>query len=77
MSDYEKVTAEGKEGKQEYEGHVGIKLLKRIRKEYGRIIDIVVGDAIYLNKNFIEEVLKLDYNLILRLNDATTGCMSL
>lgn len=67
--DYEKITDEGKDGKQEYEPHVGIKLLKRLRKEYGRIIDIIVGDAIYLNKKFIKEARKLDYNLVLRLKD--------
>lgn len=67
--DYEKITDEGKDGKQQYEPHVGIKLLKRIRKEYGRMIDVVVGDAIYLNKNFIKEALELEYNLVLRLKD--------
>lgn len=67
--DYEKITDEGKDGKQQYEPHVGITLLKRMRKEYGRMIDVVVGDAIYLNKNFINEAMKLDYNLVLRLKD--------
>lgn len=66
---YEKITDKGKNGKQQYEPDIGIKLLKRIRKEYGRMIDIIVGDAIYLNKNFIRELLKLDYNCILRLKD--------
>ena len=66
---YEKITDKGKNGKQQYEPDIGIKLLTRIRKEYGRMIDIIVGDAIYLNKNFIRELLKLDYNCILRLKD--------
>lgn len=66
---YEKITDKGKNGKQQYEPDIGIKLLTRIRKEYGRMIDIIVGDAIYLNKNFIGELLKLDYNCILRLKD--------
>lgn len=67
--DYEKITDKGKNGKQQYEPEVGIKLLTRIRKEYGRMIDIIVGDAIYLNKKFIEKVLKLDYHCVLRLKD--------
>lgn len=66
---YEKITDKGKNGKQQYEPDIGIKLLTRIRKEYGRMIDIIVGDAIYLNKNFIGELLKLEYNCILRLKD--------
>lgn len=66
---YEKITDKGKNGKQQYEPDIGIKLLTRIRKGYGRMIDIIVGDAIYLNKNFIGELLKLEYNCILRLKD--------
>ncbi len=66
---YEKITDKGKNGKQQYEPDVGIKLLTKIKKEYGRIIDIVVGDAIYLNKEFIKRVLDLEYNCILRLKD--------
>lgn len=62
---YEKITDKGKNGKQQYEPDIGIKLLTRIRKEYGRMIDIII----YLNKNFILELLKLDYNCILRLKD--------
>lgn len=65
--DYEKITDKGKNGKQQYEPDVGIELLTRIRKEYGRMIDIIVGDAIYLNKKFIQKLLKLDYHCILRL----------
>ncbi len=64
---YEKITDKGKNGKQAYEPDVGIKLLTRIRKEYGRMIDIIVGDAMYLNKKFIEQILELDYHCILRL----------
>ena len=48
--DYEKVTDEGKGGKQDYEPHVGTELIKRLNKSYGRGIDILVLDAIYLNK---------------------------
>lgn len=67
--DYEKITDKGKNGKQQYEPDIGIKLLTRIKKEYGRMVDIVVGDAIYLNKNFIRDLLKLGYNCILRLKE--------
>lgn len=67
--DYEKITDQGKNGKQQYEPNVGIKLLTRIRKEYGRMIDIIVGDAIYLNKKFIQKLLELDYHCVIRLKD--------
>ncbi len=67
--DYEKITDKGKNGKQQYEPDVGITLLRRIRKEYGRMIDIIVGDAIYLNKKFIKELLGMDYQCVLRLKD--------
>ena len=71
--DYEKITDKGRNGKQQYEPYIGIKLLTRIRKEYGRMIDMIVGDAIYLNKKFIQAVLKLDYHCILRLKDNNAG----
>lgn len=70
---YEKITDKGKNGKQEYEPDVGIKLLTKIRKEYGRMIDVIVGDAIYLNKKFIQRLLKLDYHCILRLKENNTS----
>lgn len=70
---YEKIIDKGKKGKQQYEPNIGIKLLTKIRKEYGRMIDIIVGDARYLNKNFIREVLNLGYNCILRLKNNNAG----
>ena len=51
---YEKVTCNGNEGKQEFESNVGIKLVKKLKDTYGRGIDVIVGDAIYLRANVIK-----------------------
>ena len=67
--DYEKVTDEGKGGKQDYEPHVGTELIKRLNKSYGRGIDILVLDAIYLNKNVIKEIKANGYDGVIRLKD--------
>lgn len=66
---YEKVTSKGKEGKQEFEPNVGIKLIKKIRKSYGRGIDIIVGDAIYLRESVIKAVVEEGYQGVFRLKD--------
>lgn len=65
--DYEKVTCNGNNGKQEYEPHVGIKIVNRLKESYGRGIDIIVVDAIYLRKNFLDSVKDNGYNAIVRL----------
>lgn len=59
---YEKVTGNGLKGKQEYEPNVAIKLMKKLKKLYGRGIDVIVGDAIYLEEKFSKEVKKEGYN---------------
>ena len=66
---YEKVTCNGNEGKQEFEPNVGIKLVKKLKDTYGRGIDVIVGDAIYLRENVIKEVLKEGYQGVFRLKD--------
>lgn len=66
---YEKVTSKGKKGKQEYEPDVAIKLIKRLKKIYGRGIDVIVGDAIYLEEKFIKEVQEEGYEAVIRLKD--------
>lgn len=66
---YEKVTCNGNEGKQEYEPNVGIKLVEKLKKIYGRGIDVIVGDAIYLNESFLETLKKENYIGVIRLKD--------
>lgn len=66
---YEKVTSQGKEGKQEFEPNVGIKLIKKLKKIYGKGIDVIVGDAIYLRENVIEAVLEEGYQGVFRLKE--------
>ena len=66
---YEKVTSEGLEGKQEYEPNVAIKLIKKLKKVYGRGIDVIVGDAIYLEEKFLKEVREEGYQAVIRLKD--------
>lgn len=53
---YEKITCNGKQGKQEYEPNVGIKLIQKLKKNYGRGIDVIVADAIYLKETFFESI---------------------
>ena len=67
--DYEVVTCNGNEGKQEYEPNVGIKLVQKLKQSYGRGIDVVVADAIYLDSNFIKAVTKEKYEAVIRLKD--------
>lgn len=67
--DYETVTCNGNEGKQEYEPNVAIKLIERLKKSYGRGIDVIVGDAIYLEEKFLEAVVKEEYTAVIRLKD--------
>ena len=67
--DYEIVTCNGKEGKQEYEPNVACKLIKKLKKSYGRGIDIIVGDAIYLEESFLKTVKEEGYESVIRLKD--------
>ncbi len=66
---YEKITCNGKEGKPEYEPNVAIELIKKLKDICGNGIDIIVGDAIYLNEKFIKKVKKVGYHSIIRLKD--------
>ena len=67
--DYEVVTCNGNEGKQEYEPNVGIKLVRKLKESYGRGIDIIVADAMYLDSNFLKAVKEEGYESIIRLKD--------
>ena len=71
--DYEVVTCNGNEGKQEYEPNVGIKLIQKLKQSYGRGIDVIVADAIYLDSNFIKAVAKENYEAVIRLKDNKKG----
>lgn len=66
---YEKVTDKGEKGKQEYEPNVAIKLIKKLKEYYGRGIDVIVGDAIYLEEKFLKAVKEEGYNAVIRLKD--------
>lgn len=66
---YETVTCNGLEGKQEYEPNVAIKLVKNLKKYYGRGIDVIVGDAIYLNEKFMLEIKNEGYQAVIRLKE--------
>lgn len=70
---YEKITCNGNEGKQEYEPNVAIRLIQNLKKIYGRGIDVIVGDAIYLKENVIEELKKEGYKGIIRLKNNQKG----
>ena len=67
--DYEVVTCNGNEGKQEYEPNVGIKLVQKLKESYGRGIDVIVADAIYLDSNFLRAVKEEGYESVIRLKD--------
>jgi len=67
--DYETVTCNGKEGKQAYEPDVAIKLVEGLKKSYGRGIDVIVGDAIYLEERFLKTVINEGYVAIVRLKN--------
>lgn len=67
--DYETVTCNGKEGKQEYEPNVAIKLIERLKKSYGQGIDVIVGDAIYLEEKYLKAVINEGYEAIVSLKD--------
>ncbi len=67
--DYETVTCNGNEGKQEYEPYVAIKLIERLKKSYGQGIDVIVGDAIYLEEKFLRAVIDEEYIAVVRLKD--------
>ncbi len=71
--DYEVVTCNGKEGKQAYEPDVGRKLVEKLKNSYGKGIDVIVADAIYLEEKFIEAVKKEGYIGIIRLKDNRKG----
>lgn len=73
---YEKITCNGKEGKQEYEPNVAIKLIKKLKEVYGRGIDVIVGDAIYLNENFIKTLKEENYIGVIRLKDNNRGLIN-
>ena len=66
---YEKITCNGNEGKQEYEPNVGIKLIEKLKKQYGAGIDVIVGDAIYLNEKVIKAIKKEKYIGVFRLKE--------
>lgn len=67
--DYEKITCNGNEGKQEYEPNVAIKLINRLRNVYGNGIDVIVGDAIYIKDTVIEALQRNNYVGVFRLKD--------
>lgn len=67
--DYETVTCNGNEGKQEYEPYVAIKLIERLKKSYGQGIDVIVCDAIYLEEKFLKAVIDEKYIAVVRLKD--------
>ena len=69
LLEYEKVTCNGNEGKQEFEPNVGIKLVQKLKKTYGSGIDVIVGDAIYLRESVIKSVLEEGYQGVFRLKD--------
>lgn len=66
---YEKITCNGKEGKQEYEPNVAIKLIEKLKRTYGRGIDVIVGDAIYLKENVIKVLKQEGYVGVIRLKE--------
>lgn len=67
--DYEVVTCNGNEGKQEYEPNVGIKLVQKLKESYGRGIDVIVADAIYMDSKFLKAVKEEGYESVIRLKD--------
>lgn len=73
---YEKITCNGEEGKQEDEPNVAIKLIKKLKEIYGRGIDVIVGDAIYLNEEFIKTLKEENYIGIIRLKDNNRGLIN-
>lgn len=66
---YEKITCNGNEGKQEYEPNVGIKLIKKLKKIYGNGIDVIVGDALYLQPKVLKILKEENYKGVIRLKD--------
>lgn len=66
---YETVTSNGRSGKQEYEPDVGKKLVKKLSKSYGSGIDVIVGDALYLKRDFLEVLKDNRYVGVFRLKD--------
>ena len=66
---YEKITCNGNEGKQEYDPNVGIKLIEKLKKQYGTGIDVIVGDTIYLNEKVIKALKKEKYIGVFRLKE--------
>lgn len=74
--DYEKVTCNGNNGKQEYEPNVGIKLVDKLKESYGRGIDVIVADAIYLQKNFLDAVKRNGYDAVIRLKGNNTSFLN-
>jgi len=67
--DYETVTCNGTKGKQEYEPHVAVELIQKLKKSYGRGIDVIVGDAVYLEEKFLKTVMEQGYEAVIRLKD--------
>lgn len=67
--DYETVTSNGNKGKQEYEPNVASRVIQNLKKSYGRGIDIIVGDAIYLDESFLKMVIEQGYDAVIRLKD--------
>jgi len=67
--DYEVVTCNGNEGKQEYEPNVGIKLDQKLKESYGRGIDVIVADAIYMDLKFLKAVKEEGYESVIRLKE--------
>lgn len=67
--DYEKITCNRNEGKQEYEPNVAVKLINKLRNVYGNRIDVIVGDAIYLKDTVIETLQNQNYVGVFRLKD--------
>lgn len=67
--DYETVTCNGNEAKQEYEPNVACRLIKKLKKSYGQGIDVIVGDAIYMEEKFLKYIQSEGYIGVIRLKD--------
>ena len=50
-------------------GNYSKKEIKRLKKSYGQGIDVIVGDAIYLEEKFLKTVMEEGYIAVVRLKD--------
>lgn len=60
-----------RDGAEKDEGELtgGKRLLKRLKKRHGHFADVIVADALYLNAPFINTVLELGMDAVIRLKD--------